>query len=187
MAYGHRSTYHQPMLTNSWYREDPKPARHRVRSVSSVWNLTRDPVTPLLSGPSHSTAISLFCEYQLDPRQTPWRFLTTLMKSLQWRHNERNGASNHQRLDYLLNRFFSRRSKKTSKLRVTGLCEGIHRWQVNSPHKGSITRKLFPFDDVIMWCLLYSPTLQKISEALQIISKDPPVNKRSSNFVEHFS
>ena len=27
----------------------------------------------------------------------------------------------------------------------------IHRWLVNSPHKGSVTRKMFPFDDVIMW------------------------------------
>ena len=28
---------------------------------------------------------------------------------------------------------------------------GIHRWPVNSPHKGPLTRKVFPFDDVIMW------------------------------------
>ena len=27
----------------------------------------------------------------------------------------------------------------------------IHRWQVNSPHKGQLTWKMFPFDDVIMW------------------------------------
>ena len=27
---------------------------------------------------------------------------------------------------------------------------GIHRWAVNSPHKGPVTRKLFPFDDVIV-------------------------------------
>ena len=27
---------------------------------------------------------------------------------------------------------------------------GIHRWPVNSPYKGPITRKMFPFDDVIM-------------------------------------
>ena len=27
---------------------------------------------------------------------------------------------------------------------------GIHRWSVNSPHKGPVTRKMFPFDDVIM-------------------------------------
>ena len=28
---------------------------------------------------------------------------------------------------------------------------GIHRWPVNSPHKGPVTRKMFPFDNVIMW------------------------------------
>ena len=27
---------------------------------------------------------------------------------------------------------------------------GIHRWPVNSPQKGPVTRKMFPFDDVIM-------------------------------------
>ena len=27
---------------------------------------------------------------------------------------------------------------------------GIHRWPMNSPHKGSRTWKMFPFDDVIM-------------------------------------
>ena len=26
----------------------------------------------------------------------------------------------------------------------------IHRWPVNSPHKGPVTRKMFPFDDVTM-------------------------------------
>ena len=44
--------------------------------------------------------------------------------SLQWRHNERHRISNHRRQDCLLNRLFRCRSKKTSKLRVTGLCEG---------------------------------------------------------------
>ena len=29
----------------------------------------------------------------------------------------------------------------------------IHRWPVNSPHKGSVTRKMFSFDDVIMYFL----------------------------------
>ena len=28
---------------------------------------------------------------------------------------------------------------------------GIHRGPVNSPHKGPVTRKMFPFDDVIMF------------------------------------
>ena len=42
----------------------------------------------------------------------------------EWRHNGRDSVSNHQPHDCLLNRLFRRRSKKTSKLRVTGLCAG---------------------------------------------------------------
>ena len=71
--------------------------------------------------------------------------------SLQWRHNEHDGASNHQPRDCLLNRLFRCRSKETSKLRVTGLfVRGIHRSPVNFPHKEPVTRKMFPFGDVIM-------------------------------------
>ena len=44
--------------------------------------------------------------------------------SLHWRHNKRDGVSKHQRLVCLINCLFRHRSKKTSKLRVTGLCEG---------------------------------------------------------------
>ena len=69
-----------------------------------------------------------------------------------WRHNEHDGVSNHQPHDCLFNSLFGRRSKNTPKLRVTGLCEG------NSPvtgefpaHKGPVTGKMFPFDEVIMW------------------------------------
>ena len=43
---------------------------------------------------------------------------------LRWRHNERDGVSNHWRLECMLKRFFRWKSKKMSKLRVTGLCEG---------------------------------------------------------------
>ena len=64
--------------------------------------------------------------------------------SWQWRHNEPNGISNPQRLDCLVNHLFRRRPRKTSKLRVTGLCEG------KSPVTGPVTRKMFPSDDVIM-------------------------------------
>ena len=68
--------------------------------------------------------------------------------SLQWRHNERDGVSNHQPHDCLLNGLF-RRIQKTSKLRVTGLCEGNSPVTSESPYKGAVTRKMFPFDDVI--------------------------------------
>ena len=70
--------------------------------------------------------------------------------TLQWRHNGRDGDSKRQPRDCLLKRLFRCRSKKTSKLRVTGLCEGNSPGPVNSPHKGPVTRKMFPFDDVIM-------------------------------------
>ena len=43
--------------------------------------------------------------------------------SLHWRYNGGDCVSNHQPHDCLLKRLFRRRSKKTSKLRVTGLCE----------------------------------------------------------------
>ena len=32
--------------------------------------------------------------------------------------------------------------------------EGIHRWLAYSPHKWPMTRKMFPFDDVIMQMML---------------------------------
>ena len=32
---------------------------------------------------------------------------------------------------------------------------GIHRWPVNSPHKWPVTRKIFPFDDVIMMTVIF--------------------------------
>ena len=43
---------------------------------------------------------------------------------LQWRNNGRDSVSNHQPHDCLFNRLFNRRSKKSSKPRVTGLWAG---------------------------------------------------------------
>ena len=56
--------------------------------------------------------------------------------------NEREGVSNHRRPCCLLNRFFSGADQRSMKSR-------IHRWPVNSPHKGPVTRKMFPSDDGI--------------------------------------
>ena len=55
--------------------------------------------------------------------------------TLQWRHNECDGVLN-QPHDCLLNGLFRRRSKKTSKLRVTGLCAG------NSPVTGEFPAQM---------------------------------------------
>ena len=54
----------------------------------------------------------------------PLRWWCIHSSPLRWRHNGRDSVSNHQPRDCLLNRLFRCRSKKTSKLRVTGLCAG---------------------------------------------------------------
>ena len=78
-------------------------------------------------------------------------FLDVAAYTLQWRHNERDGVSNHQRLDGLLKRLFRRRSKKTSKLRVTGPCEGILTPVTGEfPSQRTSMRKMFPFVGIIM-------------------------------------
>ena len=59
-----------------------------------------------------------------------------LLSTLLWCHNGWDGVSNHQHHDCLLNRSFRRRSKKTSKLRVTGLCAG------NSPVTGEFPAQM---------------------------------------------
>ena len=65
---------------------------------------------------------------------------------LQWRHNERDGVSNRQPHDSFLNLLFMRRSKKTSKLRVTGLCAG------NSPMTGEFpAQRASNAENVSIW------------------------------------
>ena len=61
---------------------------------------------------------------------------TAKFEPLRWRHNGNDGVSNHQPHHCLLNRLFGCRSKKASKLRVTGLCAG------NSPGTGEFPAQM---------------------------------------------
>ena len=66
--------------------------------------------------------------------------------TLQWRHNERNGVSNHLYHDCLLNHLFGRRAKKTSKFHVTGFCG----W--NSPVTGEFpAQRTSNTENVSIW------------------------------------
>ena len=69
------------------------------------------------------------------PSANPRCILTT-NHSLQWRHNGPDGVPSHQPHNSLLNRLFRRRSSKTSKLLVTGLCVG------NSPVTGKFPAQI---------------------------------------------
>ena len=104
-----------------------------------------------------------------------WDAITPIMMSLKcitlrWHHNGCDSVSNHQTRDCLLSRLFRRRSKKTWKLRVTGLCVGNSPGPVNFPHKGPVTRKMFPFDDVIMKVFVPGVLVYVHSEDTQTIA-----------------
>ena len=79
-------------------------------------------------------------------------FLSQRARTLQSRHNGLDGVSNHQSYHCLLSRLFGRRSKKTSMLRVPGLCAGKSPWTGEFPAKRASNAEnlMFPFDDVIM-------------------------------------
>ena len=80
--------------------------------------------------------MGLLCFAQQSKQWRSLHYTTILVISLQWRHNGRDSVSNHQPHDCLLFRLFKRRSKKTSKLRATGLCAG------NSPLTGEYSAQM---------------------------------------------
>ena len=86
----------------------------------------------------------------------------TFGNSLQWCHNGLDGISNHQPHHCLLNRLFGRRSKKTSKFRVTGLCVG------NSPGTGEFPAQMASnAENVSIWWrhhVIFHTVLQWLSQ-----------------------
>ena len=92
---------------------------------SSCWRLFF--VSPTFQSSWFKRSEVRFCEQKYLPGWMtccPTICLFEAVLSLQWRHNGHDSVSNHQSHDCLLNRLFRRRSKNTSKLRVTGLCAG---------------------------------------------------------------
>ena len=77
-------------------------------------------------------------------------YVYKLHTTLKWRYNGRDNGPNHRRFYCLLNRLFRRRSKKNQRSASAAFVRGIHRWPVNSPHKGQVTWKTIPFEDVII-------------------------------------
>ena len=90
-----------------------------------IWGPFYHPINRFMLRPHKVQIPRDICFERFDRREV--RFTP-----LQWRHNERDGVSNHQPHDCLLNHSFRCRSNKTSesKLRVTGF------WEGNSPVTG---------------------------------------------------
>ena len=72
--------------------------------------------------------------------------LRLFQNPLLWRHNGSDSVPNHQPHDCLLNRLFRQRWKRTSKLRITGLCAG------NSPVTGEFpSQRASNVENVSIW------------------------------------
>ena len=112
------------------------PFPYKKRLISIVWllcNIFAAWKLAQLSLPAVNTTVVFSktpSQYTgcIMPLQSSYPVWT--LSVLQWRHNERDGVWDHQPHDCLLNGLFRRKSKKTSKLCVTGLCVG------NSPVTG---------------------------------------------------
>ena len=67
-------------------------------------------------------------------------------------------ASQVTSLTIIYSTVYSATDKENHKSSVSlAFVRGIHRWPVNYPHKGPVTRKTFPFDDVIMQASVLIP------------------------------
>ena len=108
--------------------------------------------------------------------------------ALRWRHNDHAGVSNHQPPGCLLNRLFRRKSKKTSKLRVTGLCAG------NSPGTGEFSAQMASYaENVSIWWrhhgpMKYNPELRWILSKMHehYVTCNSRVNMRLWMFKQRF-
>ena len=82
-------------------------------------------------------------------RESKFHWTQLLIQSLRWRHNGRDSVSNHQLHGCLLNRLFRRRSKKISKLHVTGLCIGHLRGEASNAENIPISDRLEIMNKII--------------------------------------
>ena len=82
--------------------------------------------------------------------------LSKLFCPLQWLHNECDGV-NSPASRVIIQPFGQAQIKKKHQSSPSlAFVREIHRRPANSPHKGPVTRKMFPFDDVIMLFLWVS-------------------------------
>ena len=71
-------------------------------------------------------------------------------KTLLWRHNGRDGVIITSLTIVYSTVYSGADQRKHQSSASLAFVWGIHQWPVNSPHKWPVTRKMFPFDDVIM-------------------------------------
>ena len=88
--------------------------------------------------------------------------------------------------DCLLNHLSRRRSRKNQSSASLAFVRGIHRGPVNSPHTWPVTRKMFPFDDVLMTSSCTNTSKQKKCWKDALRSQTCWYEKRSKPYSIHF-
>ena len=116
----------------------------------------------------HVARLEYVNDYEFTPQdklqsmcgEASWRAISAQeANTLQWYHNGCDGISNHQPHHYLLNHLFRRRSKKTSKLCVTGLCVG------NSPVTCEFpTQRTSSAENVSIWWRHHVTRLEYVND-----------------------
>ena len=117
----------------------------------------------------------LFGDCSCQPYTAKW-VLWPIRTPLRWRHNDHAGVSNHQPRGCLLNRLFRRKSKKTSKLRVTGLCAG------NSPGTGEFPAQMASNAENVSIGWRH----HAISRSRAVHEMPYFINKTKTSIVDHF-
>ena len=83
-------------------------------------------------------------------------FYSSIDIPLQWRHIVTAMASQITSLTIVYSIVYSGVDQRKHQSSASpAFVWGIHRWPVNSPHKWPVTRKIFPFDDIIMILMYY--------------------------------
>ena len=147
---------HATMFSEWWYQffifnlkkqDSCKVPMHKPggSKFACRWRCARNSRWPLGNGANfhQSRETKILCDKLL-------RLQYSFRYSLQWRHNGGDGVS----LTIVYSTVYSGADKKTAKPRVTAFCVGNSPVTGEPPHKGPVTRKMLPFDDVSVFYLI---------------------------------
>ena len=128
----------------SWQRNLPLSTNSISLTISEIV-IKRPRITNVISiFPFHSIWVYLVSSWVFG---AVYSFMLNLFDiswySLRWRYNERNGISNHLHQDYTSTVCSGADQRKNRSFASLASLRGIHRWPVNSPPKGPVTRKTF--------------------------------------------
>ena len=91
-----------------------------------------------------------YIPFNIHPDYVVFCFVLLFWLTLQWCHNECHGISNQRHLIVYSTACSDVDQRKHQSSTSLAFARGIHQWPVESLHKGPVTWKRFPFDDVIM-------------------------------------